>query len=211
MPLEDIANPLLRLPEMRTTGVTLLTHSGQKPSLGAGQPMLFGIVSPVEFIFRETKDGSSARGSNPLDKFYRLRQNSTVTKIWSFVGDQGWVGPWVGGLQNDDPTENAALALSFQKTPDPLISFYDSPGFDMPPHTTVGVNPKATKVYLLQSFQVWCEISPSFSRGVFQASPAKNWNNMLCVQRDSESASLWSVSSGALVAGLAIVNRPLCD
>jgi hypothetical protein len=55
MQLDDIANPLLRLPEMRTSGVTLLSHAGQKPLLGAGQQMLFGIVSPVEFIFRETK------------------------------------------------------------------------------------------------------------------------------------------------------------
>lgn len=211
MPLEDIANPLLGLPEMRTTDKTLLSHSGGKLPLGAGQRMLLSIVSPVEFIFRETKDGSSARGSLPLDKFYRLRQNSTMTKIWSFVGDQGWVGPWVRGLQNDDPTDNLATVLSFQTAPDPLISFYDSPGFDMPPHTTVGVTPKATKVYLLQSFQVWCEISPSFSRGVFQASPAKNWNNMLCVQRDNADTINWSVSSGALVAGRAVVDRPLCD
>jgi hypothetical protein len=211
MPLEDIANPLLRLPEMRTSGATLLSHAGEKPSLGAGQRMLFGIVSPVEFIFRETKDGSRTRGSQSLDKFYRLRQNSTLTKIWSFVGDQGWLAPWVYGSQNDDPTDNVESVLSYQTAPDPLISFYDSPGFDMPPHTTVGVDPKATKVYLLQSFQVWCEVAPSFSRGVFQASPAKNWNNMLCVQRDSASAVQWTVSSGALVAGRALVDRPLCD
>jgi hypothetical protein len=127
------------------------------------------------------------------------------------VGDQGWLGPWVRGLQNDDPTDSIALALNSQTTPDPLISFYDSPGFDMPPHTTVGVNPTATRVFLLQSFQVWCEVNPSFSRGTFQASPAKNWNNMLCVQRESPDANLWRASSGALVAGRAIVDRPLCD
>ena len=211
MPLEDITNPLLRLPEMRTSGVTLLNHGGGKMSLGAGQPMLFGIVSPVEFIFRETKDGSSARASRPLDKFYRLRQTSTGTKIWSFVGDQGWLAPWVYGSQNDDPTDNVESVLSYQTAPDPLISFYDSPGFSSPPHTSVGVNPKATRVYLLQSFQVWCEIAPSFSRGVFQASPAKNWNNMLCVQRDSTDTIQWKVSSGTLVAGRAVVDRPLCD
>jgi hypothetical protein len=68
MPLEDIANPLLRLPEMRTSGATLLSHAGEKPSLRAGQRMLFGIVSP-------------------------MRQNSTLTgrgflslKTWRSVG-----------------------------------------------------------------------------------------------------------------------------
>jgi hypothetical protein len=210
MPLEDIANPLLRLPEMRTSGVTLLDHNGGKMPLGAGQRLLFGIVSPVEFIFRETTDGSSARASKPLDKFYRLRQTSTATKIWSFVGDQ-WLAPFVQGAQSDDPTDNIESVLSFQTTSDPLFSFYDSPGFQSPPHTSAGVNPKATKVFLLQSFQVWCEVAPSFSRGVFQAAPAKNWNNMLCLQRDSADAIQWNVSSGVLVAGRAVVDRPLCD
>ncbi len=211
MPLEDIGNPLLRSAEMRTSGMTLVNHAGQKKQLGAGQQILFGIISPVEFVFRETKDGTGARGSQPLDKFYRVRQNATATKTWSFVDDQGWIGPNVRGLESDDPTDNFALALGFQTIPDPLISFYDSPGFTTPPHTTVGVNPKATKVFLLQSFQVWCELDPALSRGTFQASPAKNWNSMLCVQRDSVDSIQWSVSSSALVAGRANVDRPLCD
>lgn len=211
MPLDDISNPLLRSPEMKITGRPLLAHAGQSPQLGAGQQIGWSILSPVEFVFRETPDGLGARGAKPLDKFYRLRQNATGTKIWSFLVDQGWLGPFVRGLESDDPDAAAGLALSFQAQPNPLISFYDSPGFEMPPQNTMGVNPQATKVFLLQSFQVWCEVSPSFAKGTFQASPAKSWNNLICAQRDSSDAVQWSVPSAALVSGRATVDRPLCD
>jgi hypothetical protein len=211
MPIDDIANPLLRSPEMRTTGRPLVAHAGQSPQLGAGQQIGWSILSPIEFVFRETTNGQGARGGKPLNKFYRVRQNVTSTKIWSFLDDQGWQDPVITGLENDDPVDTAALALSFQTQPDPLISFYDSPGFTMPPQNTMGVNQRAIKVFLLQCFQVWCEVSPSFGKGTFQASPAKSWNNLICVKRDSADAVQWTVASSALVSGRAIVDRPLCD
>ncbi len=211
MPLEEITNPLLQAPEMRTSGRTLVQHAGQSPQLGAGQWVMFSILSPVEFIFRETQNGRGARGRSNLAAFYRLRQNTTSTKIWSYLEDQGWLDPFVSGLQNDDPVDNAALALSYQDTPAPLISFYDSPGFTVLPHDTPGVNRQATKVFLLQSFQVWCEVQPTFARGIFQASPARFWNNLICVQRANRDTLAWQIGSSALVSGRAIVNRPLCD
>lgn len=209
--MDEISNPLLILPEMRTTGQPLLAHAGESPQLGAAQPMGWMILSPVEFVFRETADGRGVRGNNGLDRFYRLRQNSIATKIWSSLDGQTWLDPYVRGVQNDDPVDNQALALSYRQRPDPLISFYDSPGFQFPPQSTMGVNPQAVKVFLLQSFQVWCEVSPRFSRGTFQASPAKYWNNMICAQRDSSGSVQWRAASGALISGRAIVNRPLCD
>lgn len=211
MPLDDVANPLLRLPEMRTSGLPLLPHAGESPRLGAGQNIGWSILSPVEFVFRETSNGRGARGTATLDRFYRIRQNASITKIWSFLPDQGWLDPSVTGVQGDDPVDNAALALSYRAQPDPFISFYDSPGFTMPPQNTLGVNPQATKVFLLQSFQVWCEVRPGFGRGTFQASPAKWWNNLICVQRDASDSLRWTVQQAALVGGRAIIDRPLCD
>lgn len=209
--MDDISNPLLGRPEMRTAGQPLVTHAGQSPQLGAAQQIAWMILSPVEFVFRETSDGRGARGINGLDQFYRLRQNSIATKLWSSLDGQTWLDPYVRGLQNDDPVDNLPLALSYQSRPEPLISFYDSPGFDSPPQNTMGVNPRAIKVFLLQSFQVWCEVSPRFSRGVFQASPVKYWNSMICAQRDDADSPQWRASSGALISGRAVVNRPLCD
>lgn len=211
MPVDDINNPFLRAPEMRTSGQTLLPHDGQTPTLGAGRRIGISILSPIEFIFRETDSGRGSRGSNTLKSFYRLRQNTTSTKIWSFLPRDGWLLPYSRGLENDDPVDTAELALSYQTSPQPLISFYDSPGFTLPPHDTFGVNRQATKVFLLQCFQVWCEVSPRFSQGTFQASPARRWNNLICVRRADAATIFWEVTSAVLIAGLAEVTRPLCD
>ncbi len=172
----------------------------------------WSILSPIEFVFRETEGGKGTRGRSRLADFYTLRQDTTATKIWSFLTDRGWLAPSVTGLQNDDPVDTAELALSYRDRPDPaIVSFYDSPGFTMPPHQTAGVDRRATKVFLLQSFEVWCEVSARFTRGRFQASPARLWNNLICVRRENADTVQWTVSSAALISGRAIVDRPLCD
>jgi hypothetical protein len=81
----------------------------------------------------------------------------------------------------------------------------------MLPHLSVGANIRAVRIFLIQSFQVWCEVQPRFSRSTFQASPAKRWNSLICVQRDNALSLSWRIRSSVLIAGLATVNWPLCD
>jgi hypothetical protein len=80
MPLQDISNPLLSRPEMITSGVTQLDHGGSRVSLGAGQRVAFTIISPVNFIFRQTRTGRGTRGSDPISRFHIVKQNVRIPK-----------------------------------------------------------------------------------------------------------------------------------
>ena len=104
------------------------------------------------------------------------------------------------------------LALTFREVPKPpVLSFFDSPGFLMPPQGTTGVDPDATKVCLVQCFHTWVVVRSKFTKGVFQASPAFRWSNLMCVARPDASSAQWRISSSALLSGYLDTNRPLCD
>jgi hypothetical protein len=210
MPLQDISNPLLSRPEMITSGVTQLDHGGSRVSLGAGQRVAFTIISPVNFIFRETRTGRATRGSNPISRFYVVKQNVTDTKIFSFTNG-AWSLTKNSGSENDDPVDNVEVAVNSQERPVALVSFFDAPGFAAPPQMTQGVDRRATRVCLVQNFEVWVQVAPRFSRGAFQASPSRLWCNLLCVRRSDPDAAVWTVDSGNLLSGQMRTTRPLCD
>lgn len=211
-PVKQLSNPLIDYPKLRNKGVTQLRHDGQYLTLGH-YFIGWSMVNGVELIFHETPEGQRIRGNHCMHCFYYLHQNVISAKVWGFVNDS-WKEPHIEELSCDDPevmgTEE--LALAFREAPSPpLLSFYDAPGFLTPPQSHPAVGPDATRACLVQCFEIWWVVRPSFSSGVFQASPASYWSSILCVSRPSKSSFQWKFDSSALVQGILNTDRPLCD
>ncbi len=179
-----IANPLLTLSDFRFSGTSKYQHVGQTVRLGVGQSIsVAGWLSPVEANFAETTLGASTRGSIALSNFYVARQNLVNEKIWHWTNGS-WTSHSNTGQQPDDPDPTF---ITFNPRP-AEVSFYDSPGF-MPFHF-FSMPPEISRVCALQNFSLFINVSPSHSRGAFQAASDVLWHHVLCLEKTGAS---WQV------------------
>ena len=187
-----IANPLLTLSDFRFSGTSKYPHAGQNVRLGVGQSVsVAGWLSPVEANFTETTLGASTRGSVSLNQFYVARQNLVNEKLWHWTNGS-WTLNSNGGQQPDDPDP---AFITFNASP-AEVSFYDSPGF-MPFHF-FRMPAEVSRVCALQNFSLWINVSPSHSRGSFQAASDVLWHHVMCLEKIESS---WQVVTSQSILG----------